>query len=199
MRKGEETRARILEEAARQASLRGLATVSLNDVAEAIGISKSGVFKHFQAKEAMQQAVLEATIERVMAYVWIPMLAMPKGGPARLRRLLEKSMDWDEFECGAFGCLVQSATVEFDDQPGPIRDLLHAAQGRAQIATENEFRYLCDPPLDAATIGQAAYEFRTLIHGFIAMRRTLPKGEARARTLAGFEQLLQRLRTKTAA
>ena len=53
MRKGEATRERILEEAARQAAARGLGGVSLNDVAGAVGISKSGLFKHFDSKEAM--------------------------------------------------------------------------------------------------------------------------------------------------
>src|SRR5262245_1682341 len=59
MSKGNETRVRILEECARQAAARGLVGVSLNDIAEAVGLSKSGLFKHFESKEAMQYAVLE--------------------------------------------------------------------------------------------------------------------------------------------
>ena len=79
MKKGEATRARILEEAARQAALRGLTGVSLNDVAEAVGLSKSGLFKHFESKEAMQLAVLQATLERFADYVWAPASILPPG------------------------------------------------------------------------------------------------------------------------
>jgi AcrR family transcriptional regulator len=172
MRKGDATRARILDEAARQAALRGLATVSLNDVAEAIGISKSGVFKHFQSKEAMQQAVLEATSERVVAFVWAPARDVP-AGRARLDFIFRRMLDWDEFECGEFGCLVQSSTVEFDDQPGPISDMLHETQGKVMRALKREIGKLHDPPLDEEAAGQAAFEFRCLIAGFTAMRRTL--------------------------
>lgn len=194
MRKGDATRARILDEAARQASLRGLATVSLNDVAETIGISKSGVFKHFQAKEAMQHAVLEATLDRVIAYVWATALALPPG-PDRLRELFRRALDWDEFECGEYGCLIQSSTVEFDDQPGPIRDLLHEAQKRQRAAIQQEIRLFRDPPLDEETIAQAAFEVRSYIAGFGALRRTMAAGEARARATAALEGLLQRLLT----
>jgi AcrR family transcriptional regulator len=192
MRKGDATRARILDEAARQASLRGLATVSLNDVAEAIGISKSGVFKHFQAKEAMQQAVLEATAERVVAFVWAPAREVPRGRE-RLDFIFRRMLDWEEHECGEYGCLVQSSTVEFDDQPGPIRDMLHATQAKVMQGVMREIGKLREPPLDAEVVAQAAFEFRCLITGFGAMRRTLAPGEARRRALAAYEQLMQRL------
>ena len=67
MRKGAATRARIVEEAGRLASVRGLGAVSLNDLAEAVGLSKSGVFKHFEDKEALHLAVLEAAVQRFSA------------------------------------------------------------------------------------------------------------------------------------
>jgi AcrR family transcriptional regulator len=192
MRKGDATRARILDEAARQASLRGLAIVSLSDVAEAIGISKSGVFKHFQSKEAMQQAVLEATAERVIAFVWRPARDVPRGRE-RLDFIFRRMLDWEEFECGDYGCLVQSSTVEFDDQPGPIREMLHATQAKVMQAVMREIGKLHEPALDPETVAQAAFEFRCLIAGFGSVRRTLAPGEARRRALTAYEQLMHRL------
>lgn len=192
MKKGDATRIRILEEAANQASLRGLATVSLNDVAEAIGISKSGVFKHFQAKEAMQQAVLEKTIERFRAAVWVPVMDLPPG-QVRLGALFDKSLDWDEFECGEYGCLIQSATVEFDDQPGPIRDLLHNAKRLLSQTVQREFKALRDPPLDDESCAQAAFEFSSFVLGFEDSRRVIGAAEARARARAAYEGLIRRL------
>ena len=46
MRKGEATRLRVIDEAARQAALKGLMGVSLGDLAEAVGISKRGLSKN---------------------------------------------------------------------------------------------------------------------------------------------------------
>ena len=192
MKKGDATRARILEEAAKQASLRGLAAVSLNDVAEAIGLSKSGLFKHFQAKEAMQQAVLEATIDRVKEAVWVHALAKPPGRE-RLDELFQRFMDWDEFECGEYGCLVSSSTVEFDDQPGPIRDLLHQSQHRMFNAITRAITELRDPPLDDELARQLAFELRAYVMAFTNLRRIMPPGEARRRAWTAYRDLIARI------
>ena len=52
--KGAATHARLIDEAMTQVTVRGLAAVSLQDVAGAAGVSKSAVLKHFQSKEALQ-------------------------------------------------------------------------------------------------------------------------------------------------
>src|SRR5690242_20630104 len=99
MRKGQVTRSRIVEEAARQGSVRGLAAVSLNDVAEAVGLSKSGVFKHFDAKEGLHRAVLEATVQRYLDVIWAPAVRLPQG-PERLTLIFDRWLDWVEKEAG---------------------------------------------------------------------------------------------------
>ena len=52
--KGAATHARLIDEAMTQVTVRGLAAVSLQDVAGAAGVSKSAVLKHFQSKEALK-------------------------------------------------------------------------------------------------------------------------------------------------
>ena len=69
MLKGEATRQRILDEAARQAALKGLTGLSLGDLAEAVGLSKSGLFKHFDSKEAMQLALVDQVLEHFSAFI----------------------------------------------------------------------------------------------------------------------------------
>lgn len=192
MRKGDATRARILEEAAQQASLRGLTAVSLNDVAEAIGISKSGVFKHFQSKEAMQLAVLEATVDRFRAVVWTPVLPLPQGA-VRLKAMFQRMLDWDEEECGQYGCLIQSATVEFEDQPGPMRDLLQEGHGELLRVLATEFKAVRSPPLDDEAAAQAAFEFKCFSGGFTSTRRVIGAAEARRRATIAFDGLINRL------
>ena len=70
--KGEDTRARILDEAMRQVSVRGMTGVSLGDLATGMNLSKSGVLKHFQSMETLQLALLDAMTDRFVAEVWKP-------------------------------------------------------------------------------------------------------------------------------
>src|SRR5690348_11887716 len=57
---GERSRAAILREAARLATVEGLDGLSLARLADAVGMSKSGLFAHFGSKEELQLATIEA-------------------------------------------------------------------------------------------------------------------------------------------
>ena len=57
--RGERTRQAILSHAARVASAEGLESVSLQRLADDLGISKSGLFAHFGSKEELQLATVE--------------------------------------------------------------------------------------------------------------------------------------------
>src|SRR5437763_9561231 len=57
---GERSRAAILREAARLATVEGLDGLSLARLADAVGMSKSGLFAHFGSKEELQLATVDA-------------------------------------------------------------------------------------------------------------------------------------------
>ena len=61
--KGEATRAAILDHAVKLASQIGLSGLSIGRLAEDLRLSKSGVFAHFQSKEALQVQVLETAAD----------------------------------------------------------------------------------------------------------------------------------------
>lgn len=192
VKKGDATRGRILDEAARQAGVRGLAAVSLNDVAEAVGLSKSGLFKHFQSKEAMQQALLSATLDRIVAMIWTPTadIADPH---ERLARVFELSLDWEEFACGEGGCLINTATIEFDDQPGALRDLLRESQVRLNRGLKSLLRGLSDPPPPEEAVIQAAFELKSYMLGFGEARRIFGNDRARSKARQAFQGTVDRL------
>jgi AcrR family transcriptional regulator len=191
VRKGEATRVRILDEAARQAAVRGLSIVSLNDVAEAVGLSKSGLFKHFDSKEAMQLAVLQATLERFADYVWAPASQRPPGR-GRLETIFERWIEWSEVENAEGGCLIMAATSELDDQPGPLRDLLQRQQKRWYRTLVREFQALCDPPLSERQARLAAFQMKSFVLGHNENRRLLEDADARGLADASFRDLLDR-------
>src|SRR3954462_1051988 len=85
---GERSRAAILREAARLATVEGLDGLSLARLAEAVGMSKSGLFAHFGSKEELQLATVEAASAIFEELVIEPASAAPAGVP-RLRAYVE--------------------------------------------------------------------------------------------------------------
>lgn len=191
MRKGEATRARIVAETGRQAAIRGFGAVSLNDVAEAVGLSKSGLFKHFESKEAMELAALDQGFDRFLAFIWADADHLAPGRP-RLEAVFDRWLDWAEVENAAGGCLINQAAVELDDQPGPLRDLLQARIRKWRARVKAEFLSLRDPPVSEAEAESAVFQMKSFILGHSEQRRLLDDQGARAAARAAFKGLLDR-------
>src|ERR1700754_327025 len=85
---GERSRAAILDEAARLATVEGIGGLSIARLADAVGMSKSGLFAHFGSKEELQLATIEAANALYDELVLAP-AAAADGGLARLRALVD--------------------------------------------------------------------------------------------------------------
>src|SRR5690242_17756476 len=89
---GERSRAAILHEAARLATVDGLDGLSLARLAEAVGMSKSGLFAHFASKEELQLATVEAASSIFEREVIEPAQEAAAGLP-RLRGYVERFLN----------------------------------------------------------------------------------------------------------
>jgi AcrR family transcriptional regulator len=118
---GERSRAAILGTAARLATVEGLAGLSLARLADAVGMSKSGLFAHFGSKEELQLATIDAAGTIFEELVIAPAGAVPSGVP-RLRAYVERFLA--HVEAGVFpgGCFFVSAVSELNTHPGPVRE-----------------------------------------------------------------------------
>jgi AcrR family transcriptional regulator len=190
MSKGTETRQAVLEEAARVASRVGLGGLTIGTLAASTQLSKSGLFAHFQSKEALQLQLLEHTRARFIDLVVRPALAAPRGEP-RLRELFRRWLAWDA-DALPGGCLFVAASAEFDDQPGPVRDRLARDQRDwldtiAQIfrtaVAEGDVRPDADPE-------QFAHDLQGVMLAFHHASRLLGDPDAAARAARAFEALL---------
>ena len=118
---GERSRAAILREAARLATVDGLDGLSLARLADAVGMSKSGLFAHFGSKEELQLATIAAA-----SAIFEELVIEPAGdataGVARLRAYIEGFLDHVEEGVFPGGCFFISAMSELDTLPGPVRD-----------------------------------------------------------------------------
>jgi AcrR family transcriptional regulator len=191
LRKGEATRLRVVQEAAKQCARRGLASVSLGDVADACGISKSGLFKHFADKEDMQLAVVEATTQQFTDFILTAAMDAPAGRP-RVERIFERWLEWADSEWAESGCPMHTFSIELDDQPGPLRDRLLERLGAFRAAMVQQFQLLRDPPLSPDEAKAAYFQMKSFIMGHSEARRMMGDTDARRATDAAFEALLDR-------
>ena len=122
LRKGEQTRAAILDAALELASREGLEGLTIGVLADRIRMSKSGVFAHFGSREDLQIDVLKLYNHQFEQEVFYPSIREPRGLP-RLQSLFRRWVDRVSLEI-ASGCIYISGAVEYDDRPGPIRDHL---------------------------------------------------------------------------
>ena len=139
--KGASTREGIIDRAYEMARAAGLEGLSIGTLAQAVGMSKSGVFAHFGSREALQLAVLDSAATRFGESVLIAALSQPRGLP-RLRAIMRNWFEWGRHAAG--GCVLVGSVTEYDDRPGVIRDqVLHneqrwrdALQRAAQLAID---------------------------------------------------------------
>ena len=126
---GERSRNAILNEAAQLATVEGISGLSIGRLAEAVGMSKSGLFAHFGSKEELQLATIEAASAVFAEQVIAPALRAPTG-LEQVRALAENFLRHVEEGVYPGGCFFASVAAEMDTHPGPVRDLA------IQVATE---------------------------------------------------------------
>lgn len=194
MSKGVLTREHILGEASALASSVGLEGLTIGALADTLDMSKSGLFAHFKSKEALQIQVLDHTARQFVETVVRPAFAEPRG-ERRVRALFEGWLKWGT-EGLPGGCLFVAASVELDDQPGPVRDRVARiqqdwfqaiARTYALGVEADEFRADWEPE-------QFAQELAGILLAFHHRSRLIrdPKAEERART--AFDRLLKSAR-----
>lgn len=120
----------ILGRAADLVSLDGLDQVSIGRLAEAMQMSKSGLYSYFTSKQDLQLATID--------YAWrIFEEHVLDAGDDPLDALLERWISYYEHEAFAGGCPLATAGIEFANREGPVRDALAAALERQLAALEH--------------------------------------------------------------
>src|SRR5438034_10076759 len=105
---GERSRSAILREAGQLATVEGIGGLSVSRLAEAVGMSKSGLFAHFGSKEELQLATIEAANAMFDEHVVEPASPAPNG-LERLQRLADGYLRYVEVDTFPGGCFFASA------------------------------------------------------------------------------------------
>ena len=195
MRKGELTRAAILDMALELASRDGLEGLTIGLLADKMNMSKSGVFAHFGSREDLQLEVLKLYHHRFEQEVFFPSIKEPRGLP-RLRAMFARWISRVSEEI-ASGCIYISGAVEYDDRPGPIREELVGMVSAWQSALVRSVQQAIDTgdlkqDTDAQQMVYEMYGLILAVHHDARFLRT-PGSVERART--GFTRLIENYRT----
>ena len=121
MSRGESTREAILQSGVEGAYRVGLGGLTIGDLATATGMSKSGLYAHFQSKQELQLATIDAASQIFFDEVVAPALAAPEG-VAQLRVLCDSFFAHLTRRTFPGGCFFAGAVLEMGTRPGPVKE-----------------------------------------------------------------------------
>jgi AcrR family transcriptional regulator len=193
MIKGENTKRAILDAGLKMSTQLSLESITIGNLAKATRMSKSGLFAHFKSKENLQVEILKHAGELFAEGVVIPALRVKAGIP-RIKALVNNWIKWSSKMTG--GCIFVSASTEFADRPGNVRDFILEQQAqwidslrriaRAAIRVE-DFRKDMD-------CDQFAFDLYSLLLGFHLYDKMLNNADTQMRQETALERLLDHYR-----
>lgn len=186
---------RILDQGLEMLSVTGLSGVTFGALADAVGMSKSGLFAHFRSKEDIQSRLLGHADALVAMHVVAPAMAEPPGLP-RLKMLMRHWLGWTRRAGLSGGCPIASALFELDDLTGEVRAQVGAAEARSRALLAALVREAVsdDTLRPDSDIDQIVWEVRGIYLGHHVSSRFAHEPLADQRAWAAFEALIDRHR-----
>ena len=112
MSKGEQTRRKIVEAAAPIFNQHGYEGSSLNDLMEATGLKKGGIYRHFSSKEELAAEAFDYTWEAA----WKARLLHVDGKTSGIEKLKQLIANFVEYRSPvAGGCPILNTAIDADD------------------------------------------------------------------------------------
>jgi AcrR family transcriptional regulator len=153
---GIRARKAILRQAVSLATVEGLEGLSIGDLARSVGVSKSGLYAHFNSKQELQLATIDEA-ERIFTLEVIEPTLAAGVGLSQLLAVCDLYFDHLRRRTFPGGCFFASAALEMGTRPGPVKErvaafqksfgallfrLAQQAQEMGQIRAEDDIRLL---------------------------------------------------------
>jgi len=164
---GQRSRARIVERAAKLATIEGLEGLSIGRLAQATGLPKSSVHALFGSKEQLQLATINAARDSFITEVVGPALRTTEPGRERLLALCEGYLSYVERRVFPGGCFFVAASAEVAAQEGRVHDEVARIQQQWRDLLAAEARTAADGGElpDGTDAAQVAFELGVILAG----------------------------------
>jgi AcrR family transcriptional regulator len=196
MKKSSATKIDILNTALPLVRRLGFESLSISALAKEVGMSKSGLFAHFNSKEKMHIMILDHAAMEFTTEVIVPSLSTKRGLP-RLRKIIENWLKW--YGSSTEGtCPFVAAGVEYDLRPGAVKDRL-TLHGNALIKAIAKAVEQCIEEKDFSVdtdSRQIAYEVYSFVVGGQIYHKTLDQKNARKILSTSIDNLISRCSRK---
>ena len=118
--KGEQTKARIIEQSAALFNRQGYAGASMSDIMAATGLQKGGIYRHFEGKDDLALQTFDYSIELVTSR-YRDALRSERNAIARLMAILHTFRELEKGTPIAGGCPMMNTAIESDDTHPALR------------------------------------------------------------------------------
>jgi TetR/AcrR family transcriptional regulator, transcriptional repressor for nem operon len=174
----EQSRARILDAAARQFRLQGVDAVRVIDVMELAGLTHGGFYKHFADKVQLLQEAIATALDEVVARI----IAMTAGKPRAqaLEMVISYYLSEDHVRHPDLGCALAALGSEMARMPARIQREV----SKALLAYADRLSYLL-PGADQEQRMAAFLVLFPAMAGCIMTARTLTDRKKQSQLLAG--------------
>jgi len=161
---GQKSRRAILDAAARLATTHGLEELSIGELAQHIGMSKSGLYAHFKSKEELELATIDAAAEIFEDDV-IRRVPESLRGAARVMAFSEAFLQHLARRVYPGGCFFATVAAQLAPRPGRTRDRVSKLQAEWIAHFMTALRQARDDGdiQPAADLDQLAFEITAML------------------------------------
>jgi TetR/AcrR family transcriptional regulator, transcriptional repressor for nem operon len=121
MSKGEETKAKIIQQAAELFNQQGYAGSSISDIMRVTGLQKGGIYNHFSSKDELALLAFDYAIAQIRKYYRIA-LRDKRHAVERLKAIIDTFLKYVDNPPIKGGCPLLNTAVESDDAHPALRE-----------------------------------------------------------------------------
>ncbi|MGF1589044.1 MAG: TetR/AcrR family transcriptional regulator [Pleurocapsa sp.] len=121
MSKAEQTKARIIQQAAELFNQQGYAGSSIGDIMQATGLKKGGIYNYFKSKDELALAAFDYAESLLSKRIW-SVVKTKRNAIERLQALVASYLIYIDNPPIMGGCPILNTAIEVDDTDSPLRD-----------------------------------------------------------------------------
>lgn len=126
MSKAQQTKARIIHQAAELFNQKGYAGSSIADIMQATGLKKGGIYNHFKSKDELALEAFDHAVNLVSQKIWSAVKSK-RNAVERLQALVSSYLAYIDDPPIIGGCPILNTAIETDDSNSLLRDRALAA------------------------------------------------------------------------